>query len=63
MGFIFANMPSTDREKAPENDNNRIINNKNSNHYFHSYNEKNGAELQINYRPGGDFLGDPDKQG
>lgn len=61
MGFIFANTPSTDREKVPEN-NNRI-NNKNSNHYFHSYNEKNGADLQINQRPGGDFLGDPHKQG
>lgn len=63
MGFTSANMPSTDKEKVPENDNDRIIINKNSNHYFHSYSEKNGAELQINHGPGHDFLSDPDKHG
>lgn len=60
MGFTFVNMPSTDREKAPENDNDSIIiTNKNSYQYLHSY---DGAELQINPKPGGDFLSDPDKQ-
>lgn len=64
MGFTSANMPSTDKEKVPENGNDRIIiNNKNSNPYFHSYSEKNGAELQIHHGLGHDFLSDPEKHG